>query len=112
MKWIVFALCAALSGCTLMESQQQPPPDVNAILNSAYQGGPVKMVMDRNGAPLRQMSVQGGMVYSWEQDRTMYSQTLPPAQTHCQMDAYVNSQGIVTEMVANGQMAACTAFLR
>lgn len=112
MKLVIAALCAVLSGCALMESQQQPPPDVNEVLNRAYQGGPVKAVMDRHGAPLRQMATRDGAIYTWEQDRVMYFDTRPPANVHCQMDAYVTPDGTVSEISVNGQNGACVAFLR
>jgi hypothetical protein len=112
MKWMVIALCAALPGCSLMESRQQQPPDVNGILNSAYQGGSIKAVMAQQGAPLRQMTQGDSTVYSWEQDRLMNFSSAPPARVHCQMDAYVTSQGVVSQIIVNGQMGACSAFLR
>jgi len=112
MKWIAVIGLVVLSGCSIMESRQQPPPDVNGVLNSAYRGGPATMVMQDYGAPLRQMPVGAGTVYSWEKDRTQYFQTMPPANWHCQMDAFANAQGVVTEMVVRGNMGACVAFLR
>lgn len=111
MKQIAMLGLIMLSGCSLMESRQQPPPDVNGILSNAYQGGPVTAVMQRYGAPLRQMPVGENVVYSWERDRTMYFDTQPPAHWHCQMDANVNRNGVVTQIGVTGQMGACTEFL-
>lgn len=101
-----------LSGCSLMESRNPPPPDVNGLLNSAYRGGPVTMVMQDYGAPLRQMAVGSGAVYSWEKDHTQYFQTQPPALWHCQMDAYADLAGTVTQITVRGNMGACVRFLR
>lgn len=112
MKGIAAIGLVVLSGCSIMESRQPVMPDVNGILNSAYRGSPATMVMQDYGAPLRQMPVGTGAVYSWEKDRTQYFDTMPPANWHCQMDAFADAQGVVTEMVVRGNMGACVAFLR
>ena len=112
MKRIAVIGLALLSGCSLMESRNPPPPDVAGILNSAYQGAPVTMVLRDYGAPLREMAVGGGTVYSWERDHAQYFQTQPPALWHCQMDAYAGPSGTVTQMTVNGNMGACVTFLR
>lgn len=112
MKGMIVISVLLLSGCSLMESRQAPPPDVSGILNSAYRGGPATMVMQAYGAPLRQMAVGPSTVYSWEKDKTQYFDTMPPAHWHCQMDAYADSSGKVTQMAVSGNMGACVTFLR
>lgn len=105
---LAFLSCAALPGCVTQGAYE---PNVSQLIGDQFVGRPVSELMQRYGAPLRSMPLQGETVYTWERSDTLYYSGHPPAHVRCQLDAYVREDGIVRTLGTSGQGGCLPKFI-
>jgi len=105
-----FMVTTGLSGCATAPPEPSPQDLTNAI-GSRFAGQPLQTMIERYGAPVRQMPLGDETIYTWVRENTMQFRTLRPTTVHCELDAYVTSAGIIRTIGVNGQGGACPTFM-
>lgn len=112
---IGIATCLAMSLGSCAPIPSASAPDADYALNAIGQRFVGRNVLEMSavlGAPMRSLPLGELVIYSWERTSTMYFETRPPLILRCQLDAYVNQSGVVTNVGFSGQQGGCDRFLR